>query len=75
MKERQIRLRGVDNIREFVKVASSYPFDITVTSNEQRVNAKSILGLFSLDLTKCLIVSYNAENRGFERALTRFVVS
>lgn len=73
MKEKQIRFKGVESIREFVKMASAYPFDITVTSRGQKVNAKSILGVFSLDLTKNVIVSYDEENCNFEKALARFV--
>ncbi|MGN0299495.1 MAG: HPr family phosphocarrier protein [Lachnospiraceae bacterium] len=75
MKEKQIRLRGVDSIREFVRLASSYPTDnIIVTSRDQKVNARSILGIFSLDLTKNVIVSYDEKNIGFEQALARFAV-
>lgn len=74
MKEKQIRLRGVDNIKEFVRVASSYPFDITVRSRNRQVNAKSILGIFSLDLTRNVTVSYTEDNNGFESALARFNV-
>lgn len=52
-----ITLNEVKYIYEFAGVAHSCFCDVIATQGRYRVNAKSILGLFSLDLTKPIEVS------------------
>lgn len=44
-------------------------FDIDVFYNRVVIDAKSILGVLSLDLTRVLTVQYNGENQEFEEYL------
>lgn len=48
----RINLNSVKEIQEFVNIVSKFPDDIDVSSNRSMVDAKSIMGLFSLDLSK-----------------------
>lgn len=48
----RINLNSVKDIQEFVNIASRFSDDIDVSSNRSIVDAKSIMGLFSLDLSK-----------------------
>ena len=43
--------------------------DIDVFYNRVTIDAKSILGVLSLDLTRILTVQFNGENQGFEEYL------
>lgn len=45
-------LNTIDNVRDFVEIANSKEYEITLKSGDIIVNAKSIISVFSLDLTK-----------------------
>ncbi len=52
MKSVQIRLSLVENVNKFVNVVSRYPFEMDLRAGRHVVDAKSILGIFSLDLSR-----------------------
>ena len=47
-----IRLSLVENVYKFVNVVSRYPFEMDLRAGRHVVDAKSILGIFSLDLSR-----------------------
>lgn len=51
MKTVRIRLNGVDDIRAFVNAVTMYEYDIDLRGGRYVVDAKSIMGIFSLDLS------------------------
>lgn len=51
MKQFDILLRTFEDVQEFVALATIQPFRILVGNDRSRVNAKSFMGMFSLDLT------------------------
>jgi len=51
MKTIKIRLGGVEDIRAFVNVAALYEYDIDLRGGRYVVDGKSIMGIFSLDLS------------------------
>ena len=55
MVQRQIRLNETGDVKEFVTEASKCEFDIDVFYNRVVIDAKSILGVLSMDLTRQLI--------------------
>lgn len=54
MKTVTIKLKEIKDVYDFVAVVTTYPGDIDIVSGRYRVNAKSIMGIFALDLTKPL---------------------
>lgn len=52
MLEKMIMLDTIDSVRKFSDIASSKDYRIELESGKYTVNAKSIMGIFSLDLTK-----------------------
>ncbi len=52
MKTVNIRLSLVENVNKFVNIVSRYPFEMDLRAGRHVVDAKSILGIFSLDLSK-----------------------
>ena len=72
--EKQIML-SKDSVGEFVKAAEKCDFDIDVFYNRVIIDAKSILGVLSLDLNKVLTVRYSGTNDGFEKVLKKECVA
>ena len=52
MKSVMIRLSLMENVNKFVNVVSRYPFEMDLRAGRHVVDAKSILGIFSLDLSR-----------------------
>ena len=52
MKSVMIRLSLVENMNNFVNIVTRYPFEMDLRAGRHVVDAKSILGIFSLDLSK-----------------------
>ncbi len=56
MKKVEIRLSLAENVKNFVNVVNRYPFDVDLRAGRHVVDAKSILGIFSLDLSRPVTV-------------------
>ncbi|HIR27925.1 MAG TPA: HPr family phosphocarrier protein [Candidatus Choladousia intestinigallinarum] len=75
MLEKKIRLEALDDVREFVQAATRCNFDVDISYNRMVIDAKSILGVMSLDRTKDLTVQYWPEDRELEKVLSKFAVA
>ncbi len=62
-------------VEEFVKAATKCDFDVDIYYNRYVVDAKSILGVFGLDLTKPLTVEYTGSDEQFEQYLNRLAIA
>lgn len=47
-----LSLSSIEIVKKFVGLANQYDFPINLLSDKYKINAKSIMGIFSLDLTK-----------------------
>ncbi|MCD8106297.1 MAG: HPr family phosphocarrier protein [Lachnospiraceae bacterium] len=74
MYQRRIQLRTVDDVREFVKAADRCSFDVNILFGETLIDAKSIMGVMSLDLTRELLVAYEVADPQLEQTLKKFTV-
>ena len=74
MVEHQIRLNAAEDVREFVNAASKCDFDIDIFYNRIIIDAKSIRGILSMDLTKNLTVKCYGENPHFNEVIAKFAV-
>ena len=72
--QRSIRLR-LNEVKDFVEAASRCNFDVDIFYNRYVVDAKSILGVYALDLTKTLTVSDNGYDPDFEEYLNELAVA
>ena len=54
MKTVQISLNSIDKVKSFVNEISKFDFDFDLISGRYIVDAKSLLGIYSLDLSKPL---------------------
>ena len=62
MKTFNIMLKSINDVKDFVNLVNKYDFDVDLTSGRYIVDAKSIMGIFSLDLSKPIKVETHAEN-------------
>ena len=54
MTKLQIRMRQVDQVKDFVDLLSKYPYEMDLVSGRYTIDAKSLLGIYSLDLSNPL---------------------
>ena len=54
--EFSVLLTSVTDVKSFVDAATVYPYDVDILAGRYVVNGKSIMGLFSVDLSKPIIV-------------------
>jgi phosphotransferase system HPr-like phosphotransfer protein len=52
MKTFNIQLSSINDVKIFVNTVNKYGYDTDLTSGRYVVDAKSIMGIFSLDLSK-----------------------
>ena len=52
MKTVQISLNSIDKVKSFVNSISQFDYDFDLISGRYVIDAKSIMGIFSLDLSK-----------------------
>jgi len=52
MKTFNIQLSSINDVKLFVNAVNKYSYDTDLTSGRYVVDAKSIMGIFSLDLSK-----------------------
>ncbi|MDL2300824.1 HPr family phosphocarrier protein [Lachnospiraceae bacterium OttesenSCG-928-D06] len=64
-----------DKVQHFVDVTSKCDFDIDISYNRYVVDAKSFLGVYGLDFSKPLTVSYEGYNLELEELLKQFALA
>ena len=62
MIQKRIKLDSVQKVIEFNKEIQSVPVDIDIRSGRIEIDAKSIMGLFALDLSKPLLMLFNSSD-------------
>ena len=60
MKTVQISLNSIDKVKSFVNAITQFEFDLI--SGRYVIDAKSIMGIFSLDLSKPIDLAIHAES-------------
>lgn len=72
MKSTQIKLQAPEEVKEFVNAATLCDFDIDVSYNSIIVDAKSFLGVLSLDLSRALTVACMGYDPTFDNTLKKY---
>lgn len=76
MKSVEITLNSIDKVKSFVNIISKYDTDFDLVSGRYVIDAKSIMGIFSLDLSKPirLDIHDNEEADAVIRDINAYVV-
>ena len=68
MKTVRISLNSIDKVKSFVNDLSKFDYDFDLVSGRYVIDAKSIMGIFSLDLSKPIDLNIHA-NQGVDEVL------
>ncbi|MBR0360291.1 MAG: HPr family phosphocarrier protein [Clostridia bacterium] len=75
MIEFEMKLSSINDVKDFVNTVSRYDFDVDLISGRYIVDAKSIMGIFSLDLSKPIKVQVHADDASeFMAGIDSFIV-
>ena len=62
MKTVKISLNSIDKVKSFVNVIGQFDSDFDLISGRYVIDAKSIMGIFSLDLSQPIDLSIHSED-------------
>ena len=62
MKSVQISLAMAESVKNFVSIVNKYPYEMDLRSGRFLIDAKSLLGIFSLDLSKPITLEVHDEH-------------
>lgn len=72
--ELNVKFDSISEVKDFVDIISSFPFDIDLVSGRYVIDAKSIMGIFSLDLSKeIVLVAYTEDISKLKEAVENFM--
>ena len=76
MKTVQISLNTIDKVKAFVNEVSKFNSDFDLVSGRYVIDAKSIMGIFSLDLSKNIDLNIHDDDNADDiiKALDEFIV-
>ncbi|MBS5509725.1 MAG: HPr family phosphocarrier protein [Clostridium sp.] len=69
MREVQILLKSIADVKKFVQTITMFDGDFELISGKYIVDAKSILGLFSVDLSKPVILRIEGDDSKLNEVL------
>ena len=69
MEDFEIRLRSVQQVLSFVSLATSRSFPVYVSGKHHRVNGKSFMEMFSLNLRRPVTVSLQCTREEYDAFL------
>ncbi len=70
-----VSLKAIDDVKLFVNTIMRFDFDIDLVSGRYAVDAKSIMGIFSLDLSKPIeLRAYTDDAEELFAAIDKFIV-
>lgn len=62
MKTFTILLKSIDDVKDFVNTVNKYNYEIDLSTGRYVVDAKSIMGIFSLDLSSPIKVDVHSDS-------------
>mgnify|MGYP000127402244 CR=1 FL=1 len=78
MKTVKISLNSIDKVKAFVNEISKFDCDFDLVSGRYVIDAKSIMGIFSVDLSKALTLVIGTDDKTeidrIKKTIQKFVV-
>ncbi len=65
----KVQFRGLDSVKNFVNILSQFACDFDIVDKRYVIDAKSIMGLFSLDLTHPLDLKIYSEDEAVVKSV------
>ncbi len=74
MKSFKVMLSSIVDVKNFVNLVNEFDFDVDLVSGRYVVDAKSLMGIFSLELSKPIIMRvYSEDTTKLEESLKEFI--
>lgn len=73
MQQVNVKFNSVNQIRQFVDIIDKFDSSFDLGEGRRTVDAKSILGVMALDLTRPLLLRYDSDDEGIREKLTPFI--
>ena len=75
MKSIPIKLSFTEEVKDFVSIVSRYSFDMDLRVGRHVVDAQSMLGIFSLDLSRPITLEvYSDDCADLEKDIAHFMI-
>ena len=58
----KIAINTINDVKNFVNIVTKYDYDVDIISGRYAIDAKSIMGIFSLDLSKELTLNIHSDS-------------
>ncbi len=71
MKTVQISLNSIDKVKAFVNEIAKFDHDFDLVSGRYVIDAKSIMGIFSLDLSKPIDLNIHADGSALDEVMEK----
>ena len=62
MRQIEISLNSIDKVKKFVSIVTKFDASLDLVSGRYIIDAKSIMGIFSLDLSKPIDLAIHVES-------------
>ncbi len=72
MKTLQISLNSIDKVKAFVNDITKFDCDFDLVSGRYVIDAKSIMGIFSLDLSKPITLNVHGDDEEIMKVLSNY---
>ena len=69
MKTIRVSLNSIDKVKQFVNDINRFSYDFDLVSGRYVIDAKSIMGIFSLDLSQPIDLNIHAEGAELDEVL------
>ena len=69
MKEAKIFLGTIERVKDFVNAVTRLDCDVDIVSGRYVIDAKSIMGIFSLDLSKPIDLNIHADGAALDSVM------
>ena len=69
MKTVRISLNSIDKVKTFVNDISQFNYDFDLVSGRYVIDAKSIMGIFALDLSRPIDLTIHTDGEDLEKIL------
>lgn len=75
MKEFKVKITTIDDVKKFVSTIMLFDYEVDLVSGRYAIDAKSIMGIFSIDLSKELkLVAHTDDTAELEEAISDYIV-
>ena len=72
----KIRINTIEDVKNFVSLVTGVNYDVDIISGRYAIDAKSIMGIFSLDLSKDLELKIHSDDCGeFLDDIKKFIIN